>query len=108
MQFNVTSDPVTGEELVTRHSLRGAAESRMVWSEQAILSIKNSTPPPRTTLAPEVLWNRVALPAMHAGHHPLSAIKYYLSMWPVFFYAINYQCKFILGQDLVLPGLFPE
>ena len=88
---------VTGEELVTRHSLRGAAESRMVWSEfeQAILSIKNSTPPPRTTLAPEVLWNRVALPAMHAGHHPLSAIKYYLSMWPVFFYAINYQCKFI-------------
>lgn len=99
---------VTGEELVKQHSLRGSAECRMVWPEleQVILSIKNSAPPPRAILAPEVLWNRVALAAMYAGHHPLSAIKYYLSMWPIFLYAANYQiAKPRSGFTRFLPGM---
>lgn len=106
MQYALRS--ITGEELVKQHSLRGSAECRMVWPEfeKAILSIKNGTPPPRSTLASELLWNRVALAAMYAGHHPLSAIKYYLSMWPIFLHAANYPfAKPRSGFTRFLPGI---
>ncbi|WP_298622492.1 hypothetical protein [uncultured Zoogloea sp.] len=91
MQYALRS--VTGEELVKQHSLRGSAECRLVWPgfEQAILSMQNCTPPPKMGRTPEERWNEVGLAAISAGHHPLSAIKYYLSMWPVFFYANNFQ-----------------
>ncbi len=106
MQYALRS--ITEEELVKQHSLRGSAECRMVWPEfeQAILSIKNSAPLPRTILASELLWNRVALAAMYAGHHPLSAIKYYLAMWPICLYTANYQItKPRSGFIRFLPGI---
>jgi len=95
MQYSLRS--ITGEALVKQHSLRGSAECRLVWPEfeQTILSMQSCNPPPKMDRAPEARWNEVGLAAISAGHHPLSAIKYYLSMWPIFFYAVNYQCNFI-------------
>jgi len=105
---------ITGEALVKQHSLRGSAECRLVWPEfeQAIQSMQNCNPPPKMDRAPEKRWNDVGLAAVSAGHHPLSAIKYYLSMWPIFFYAANYQCNLDFrprsGFSRFLPGIKEE
>ncbi|WP_374483678.1 hypothetical protein [Zoogloea sp.] len=102
---------ITGEGLVKQHSLRGSAECRMVWPEfeQAVISMKNCTPPPQMSRAPDARWNEVGRAAMAAGHHPLSAIKYYLSMWPIFFYAANFQiystCRPRVGFARFLPEI---
>lgn len=112
MQYALRS--VTGENLVKQHSLRGSAECRLVWPEfeQAILTIKNRLPLPQINRGPDARWNEVGRAAMAAGHHPLSAIKYYLSMWPIFFYAANYHYSSIArprsGFARFLPGMTEE
>lgn len=93
MQYALRS--ITGETQVKQHSLRGSAECRLVWPEfeQTILSMQSCNPPPKMDRAPDARWSEVGRAAISAGHHPLSAIKYYLSMWPIFIYAANYKCS---------------
>ena len=85
---------VTGDNDARQHSLRGSAESYLVcpdFDDVFNRLIHNECP-----LTPEECfdygsWWRVVSAASMAGHHPLTAIKFYLAVWPVMAYHIRRQ-----------------
>jgi len=76
----------TGEPLARRHSLRGGAESRFLVSDldqrvkaQVTGDQVAMVPSPATGRA----WQAVVYAAGQAGHHSLTAVSTYLTIWPL-------------------------
>lgn len=80
---------VTGEAGVRQHSLRGTAECYLVcpqFDEIVRALLKNRVFNGRLAASVFDEWWCVSRASSIAGHHPLSAIQFYLSVWPVLAY----------------------
>lgn len=96
---------VTGDENVRRHSLRGVAEcGLLVGNADAFINCvlhdgQWETQEPSRSARRIETWRHVVRVAAQAGHHPLTAVSTYLTIWPIL--ARRYRNKIL---DVLWPG----
>ncbi len=105
---------VTGETGARVHSLRGSAECDMVCPElvELVLALVNNRLSGVQERPPIEQWARIFKAALAAGHHPLTALKYYISTWPILAYDCrrHRQAAVVPRSGLAarIPGVTPE